>query len=314
MEIVNKKCAQLQKEIITQHEVNSILLRPAISSQATKSTSAEQTPPVEEIVEETNDPKNHKKEMKEIRSLKTRIRTLENIIRDQQNNKNLLTQAEASKAQLVREKQINDIFIKFGLDPNRQSNEVNTTIQPCAEVTEVTKDDNLTPSPDHHCENEVLSPADKTQSVSQTISQTINHTNDYPNTKIPIISNEKSTESKKKTRQKESHQSKILSLEDVEKVIINNLPLSENKNDVDNNNQNIQQRNDNSISQDENVVGNTEKYKADTKKGKNANRWCFYELYKKGTCQYGKDCKFSHRVPENGPEIMQNWLNDKLQK
>ena len=40
-----------------------------------------------------------------------------------------------------------------------------------------------------------------------------------------------------------------------------------------------------------------------------SNKWCYYELYEKGSCKYGIKCNFCHDVPTNGKQIMKKWFN-----
>ena len=48
------------------------------------------------------------------------------------------------------------------------------------------------------------------------------------------------------------------------------------------------------------------------KRAKKPTRWCFYELNKKGSCEFGDNCNFSHNVPKNGPEILRNWCSNHI--
>ena len=42
-------------------------------------------------------------------------------------------------------------------------------------------------------------------------------------------------------------------------------------------------------------------------------RWCFYEMYEKGSCPYGDGkCTFSHNVPLKGKEMMQEWVSSHI--
>ena len=44
------------------------------------------------------------------------------------------------------------------------------------------------------------------------------------------------------------------------------------------------------------------------------DRWCFYELNEAGSCKFANACKFSHKVPENGSEILKSWCSNHIEQ
>ena len=119
LEIINKKCAALQKEVVRHEEINKKLInQTAEKGGDSATTNVGETS--NKLETKAKSEKGNKGLIKaEVKSLKMRTATLENIKRDKEHHiSGIELELEAAKLESKREKQINDVFIKFGLQPN----------------------------------------------------------------------------------------------------------------------------------------------------------------------------------------------------
>ena len=107
----------------THQEVNKLLINPS-SSASNQGNKAEE--------EESQDKALTKSERK---TLKNRIGILEDIVREKENeNVQLRTELDAARSLVKREREINDVYTKWGINPKHLPT---TQPNPAGEVTEV---------------------------------------------------------------------------------------------------------------------------------------------------------------------------------
>ena len=284
---------------------------------------------------------------KEVRSLKIRTGTLENIVRDKDNDiRTLRAEINGLQERILREQYMNNILMKFGYDPSSkptmEMNENNSSLEagvnnidhatmpPCRHVAKPSSpiqesDDNVPisqPSPMEHIQlklvgDNINNQTDKDEEVE--IDIPVDNSLTMIDKQLPSDDNFES-------------QPRYTSNFQGEKLMENNTKSCNRTHNnrrvrkykkAGNKHDTVHPMNDSADSQtmrqptDEEAhakkdgeVSNSSKLTKNRKKGK----WCYYELYEKKSCKFGDECRFRHDVPDNGKQIMQNWFDKQKQK
>ena len=304
VEILTKKCSKLQKDVSTHQEVNKLLVSPSSSA----SNQGNKT--------EEDENKNETLNRSERKTMKNRISILEDIVREKENeNIKLRTDLDAARNLVKREREINDVYTKWGLNPQHGPTKQQS---PFSNGSTQEAQTNPTASIELSCETG----GDAVSGLTSTEGTKFECTDEDEGAEIPLWYPEPAIVVTLSNNERKGQPEAIIKDDTtgLAKSVCSDPALQEEgelpkeKGQKDGKKRGAQPRRDEhsqpyhiDLTNQSNVLKDKEENISPKKKSK---KWCFYELHEKHSCAYGKECRFSHDVPENGKDIMNSWFKN----